>query len=90
MHIVPDPQPQHPKLQLHDDIARAINDERISPHLPGPGVLTRWVVVGELLLPNSKTTLAIVHGDAAGTGLQSWDLQGMYLSALSRTMRPGR
>jgi hypothetical protein len=68
---------------------RNAGDRRLTPNLPENTVLTRWVVIGELLLPNPAKSPAIVSSDAAGSDLQSWDLQGLYVAALRRTMRPG-
>lgn len=76
------PSTRHPKLELHDAIAAALADDRV---VPGPdGLLTRWVLVGELALPDRQMSLVTLTSTASGQDLRSWETYGLLGMALHR------
>ena len=77
---------RHPKEELHDAIAASLQFPEISPGLEG-SVLTRWVLVAEVMLPDERRGLAEVSSSAGNLELSTWDRAGFYVTALFRSLR---
>lgn len=79
--------PLDPKLVLHDAIQAAMRDERMMPQIGRQAMLTRWALIGELVLPLERRALVTITSSSDGSDLHSWDARGLYLTALTRSMR---
>lgn len=79
---------RHPRLDLHEAIADALSDERMVGAATG-GVVTRWVLVGELALPDANMALITVSSTSSGHDLRTWEQTGLLGMALHRALRNG-
>ena len=75
-----------PKLVLHDAVAQALREPSIAPGLHD-GLLTRWLLIAEAALPDSRMGFTVVTASAAGIDLHTWDRLGLLHMALIRTAR---
>jgi hypothetical protein len=76
---------RHPKEVLHDAIQASLQDPRTAQSIEG-SVLTRWVLVAEVALPDERTGLAVISSTAGNVDMTSWDRAGFLISGLFRAL----
>lgn len=75
----------HPKIVLHEALQHALQqpeltfDDRLRV-----GVLSRWALVAELVLQDSKTGLVTISSTAGHMDLHSWDRGGLFVAGAVR------
>ena len=85
---MPDEQlpPEHPKAVLHNALQAALKNPEVAPGMQD-AVLTRWVIVGELILPEARRGLATISSGAGQDDLVTWDRLGLLTGAIARIVR---
>jgi hypothetical protein len=81
--------PSSPKLRLHYAIQQNMRDEELLPEVGREAMLTRWALVGELVLPLERRALVTITSSSDGSDLHSWDARGLFITALGRSLRKG-